>query len=179
MARARLTSSTGPAPPAWLRIRRSPWPASSTATARLAPTPVVRPYTGRAPTTRPMTSRARLARSSPSGCTATGAPSRAILRTCPLVMPMPSTSSGAAGEMPDTLAPFWCNKFAIRAGAALTPPASSKSMIGSFMAPGRKAGQPAGVARTSLTQIMESGFAGEIQGTREGIRRYPTPYYRS
>ena len=39
-------------------------------------------------------------------------------------------------------------------------------MMGSFMAPGRKAGQPAGVTRMSLTQIMKSGLAGDIQGTR-------------
>ena len=46
MARASGAASSGPAPPAWLRSRRRPWPPSSTWMLRLAPTPVVRPYTG-------------------------------------------------------------------------------------------------------------------------------------
>ena len=47
------------------------------------------------------------------------------------------------------------------------------------MAPGRKAGQPAGVTRMSLTQIMKSGLAGISREPGEGARWYIYPDYRS
>ena len=67
MARPSSAGCSGPDPAAWLRSSRSPCSASSSAaspTLRFAPTPVVRPYTGR----RVATSRAVSQAARAAGC---------------------------------------------------------------------------------------------------------------
>jgi len=70
IARTISGATSGPAPAAWLRSSRSPCASESshsTPASRLAPTPVVRPYTGRSAATSRTVFQAERARSTPSG----------------------------------------------------------------------------------------------------------------
>ena len=93
MARPRSAGCSGPDPAAWLRSTRSPCSARSSSaspTLRFAPTPVVRPYTGRrAATSRAVSHPARAAVTA-SGATVTGASSRATAATPAQVSDAPS-----------------------------------------------------------------------------------------
>ena len=93
MARPRSGGCSGPDPAAWLRSSRSPCPASSSPaspTLRFAPTPVVRPYTGRrVATSRAVSQAARAAVTAPAAIV-TGASSRATATTASHVSDAPS-----------------------------------------------------------------------------------------
>ncbi len=105
MARTRSGARYGPAPAAWLRSSRSPCcPASawSSATVRFAPTPVVRPYTGRCAAISRAACQAARARLTAPAATLTWAPCRATAPTWPQVSAVPSMTTPG----PVILCPF-------------------------------------------------------------------------
>ena len=84
MPRATSGASSGPVPAAWLRSSRNPCSARSRSligTTWLAPTPVVRPYTGRSAATSWATCQAARAAASAAAATATVARCRATAAT--------------------------------------------------------------------------------------------------
>ena len=93
MARPSSAGCSGPDPAAWLRSSRSPCSARSSSaspTFRFAPTPVVRPYTGRRVATSLAVSHAARAAATAPAATVTGASSRATAATPAHVSDAPS-----------------------------------------------------------------------------------------